>query len=245
MNLSRSSFLIIFLLLTLSLRVNAQFNYLPSKTGNEQIIKHKYYSLSYNENWEQASWVAYELSPKTISGTAKRSNNFRSDPQVATTSASIKDYSKSGFDRGHLLPAASMKFSKEAMSETFYLSNMSPQKPYFNRGIWKKLEAQVRNWVRSNGTLYVVSGPIVKDDQQRIGSNKVVIPQAYYKVIWNPKLKKGIAFVLKNEKSALPLSHFAVSIDKVEQETGIDFFPALPDALENEVENHVQKGLWF
>ncbi|MFA8434923.1 MAG: DNA/RNA non-specific endonuclease [Marinifilaceae bacterium] len=237
--------LLLFLFLTVTLQLKAQFNYLPVKKGNEQIVKHKYYSLSYNENWEQASWVAYELNPQTISGTTKRSNNFRTDPMVSSRSASLKDYSKSGYDRGHLLPAASMKFSKEAMSETFYMSNMSPQKPYFNRGIWKKLEAQVRSWVNRYGKLYVVTGPIIKQTEQKIGPNKVIVPQAYYKVIWNPKQKKGIAFLLKNEKSSEPLSHFAVSIDKVEQETGIDFFPALPDPLEEEIEKQYQKAAWF
>jgi endonuclease G len=118
----------------------------PSSTGN-QIIHHHGYSLSYNEEAEQADWVFYKLTPASISSSIERTNNFREDPFVNEGSAALKDYRKSGYDRGHLAPAGSMKADAENMSESFFMSNMSPQYPSFNRGVWKRLEGEVRYWV--------------------------------------------------------------------------------------------------
>ena len=111
----------------------------PKPIIGEQIVNHLGYSLSYNEKNEQASWVAYELTADQVRGTVKRKDSFRSDPLIKTGSASLSDYKGSGYDRGHLAPAADMKWSTTAMSESFFMSNMSPQLPGFNRGIWKKL----------------------------------------------------------------------------------------------------------
>lgn len=228
-----------------AITVNAQFSYLPKSNSHCQIVKRTHYSLSYNEEWEQAEWVAYELSPQSISGNAKRPSGFKSDPLVESGSASSKDYLKSGFDRGHLLPAAGMKMDQSAMNETFFMSNISPQAPYFNRGIWKKLESKVRAWVSKNQKLYVVTGPIVNKPYRTIGASKVAIPQKFYKVIYNPKIKQGIAFILSNEKSAGELKSFATTIDAAEKITNIDFFPALPDELERRVENSINLNNWF
>lgn len=111
------------------------------------VVKHTYYSLEYSETHEQALWVYYTLTPNYINGTAKRKDNFKSDPRIATGSAALSDYKGSGYDRGHLCPAAAMKINQSAMDDSFYMSNMSPQEPSFNRGRWKQLEEQVRNWV--------------------------------------------------------------------------------------------------
>ena len=245
MNKLHSLLLGFIVLLIIPFQTTAQFNYLPTQHPGEQLIQHKYYSLSYHEAWEQPSWVAYELTPKTLQGTTKRTNNFRTDPAVKTGSATLSDYRKSGFDRGHLLPAGSMKCTSEAMSQTFYMSNMSPQRPYFNRGIWKKLEGKVRSWTRIHKKLYIVSGPIILTNHKTIGPNKVAVPQQYFKVILDLAKKQAIAFILPNKKSNLPLSHFAVSIDQVEKQTGIDFFPQLPNQLEKKLESKIQTTPWF
>jgi endonuclease G len=129
-----------------------------------EIIKHTYYSLSYSEENEQAYWVYYELTSDLINGTQSRTDDFRSDPLVTTGSASLADYSGSGYDRGHLCPAADMTLNKISMSETFYLSNMTPQLAGFNRGIWSSLEEQVRKWALEYSKLYVVTGPIFNDN---------------------------------------------------------------------------------
>ena len=122
------------------------FNYLPSQQGNGQIVHHTNYTLQYNEEHEQASWVAYRLTGQQIQNpSTKRKDNFRSDPKVKTGSASLSDYKGSGYDRGHLAPAADFKWSATAMSESFYMSNMSPQVPSFNRGIWKNMKSRNSN----------------------------------------------------------------------------------------------------
>lgn len=211
---------------------------LPKINPDDNIIKHKYYTLSYNEKYEQANWVAYKLTTEFISGDSKRKDNFRVDPLVESGSADPKDYKKSGYDRGHLCPAGDMTFSDDAMSETFYMSNMSPQYPQFNRGIWKKLEEKVRDWADENNVIYITTGPVIKKPVQTIGADNVAIPQYYFKVILDyedPELK-GIGFIMKNEGSQRNLESFAVTIDSVESFTGINFFEALPDSIENLIE---------
>jgi len=222
------------------------FNYLPSSTTKE-IIKHEYYSLSYSEKHEQAEWVAYELTKERTGGTKGRSNDFRVDPTITSGSADLPDYKGSGYDRGHLVPAGDMKFNALAMSESFYMSNMSPQVPGFNRGIWKKLEAQVREWAVRNEHLYVVTGPILKEKPLgTIGENEVTIPAMYYKVLLDytaPEVK-AIAFIMKNERGEQQLAAYTVTIDYLERLTGIDFFPGLPDDLEDLLESRKDLSRW-
>lgn len=212
---------------------------LPKSIGN-QVIQHTIYTLSYNENHEQADWVAYKLYKNSINDSVKRKDDFRIDPKVATSSATLSDYKRSGYDRGHLAPAKAMSFSKETMSESFYMSNMSPQKPSFNRGIWKKLEEQVRSWIHISDSLYVVTGPVLDNELGSIGANNVSVPRAYYKAILRFKNSQimGLGFLLDNEKSSLPLSSFIASIDSIEVITGLDFYYQLKDSIENRVEEN-------
>ena len=217
------------------------YNLEPKSTG--EIIKHTYYSLAYSEENEQAYWVYYELTPELINGTQSRTDDFRADPLVSTGSASLSDYSGSGYDRGHLCPAADMTLNKTSMSESFYLSNMSPQLAGFNRGIWSTLEAQVRKWALVYSKLYVVSGPIFKDDISSIGANQVTVPGYYYKVLFDGK-DKMIGFILPNASSSKSLIQFIVNVDKIEEETGIDFFSGLDDKLENQLEGSINTASW-
>jgi endonuclease G len=212
---------------------------LPKSIGN-QVIQHTIYTLSYNENHEQADWVAYKLYKNSINDSVKRKDDFRIDPKVTTSSATLSDYKRSGYDRGHLAPAKVMSFSNKTMSESFYMSNMSPQKPSFNRGIWKKLEEQVRSWIHVSDTLYVVTGPVLDKKLGSIGANNVSIPRAYYKVILRFKNSQitGIGFLLNNEKSSLSLNSFTTPIDSIETVTGLDFFYQLNDSIENSVEEN-------
>ena len=212
---------------------------LPKSTGN-QVIQHTIYALSYNETHEQADWVAYKLYKNSINDSVKRKDDFRIDPKVITSSATLSDYKKSGYDRGHLAPAKAMSFSKETMSESFYMSNMSPQKPSFNRGIWKKLEEKVRSWIHISDSLYVVTGPVLKNPLGFIGKNKVTIPKAYYKVVIRFKSNKlsGIGFLLDNRKSSKSINSFAVAIDSVEKITGINFFYKLKLEVQDRVEQN-------
>lgn len=219
---------------------------LPAIHQGDQIVKHIGYTLSYNEKHEQAEWVAYELTAEETQKAYERSNKFRPDPDVATQSSDNEDYKGSGYDRGHLAPAADMSWSRETMQESFYYSNMSPQVPAFNRGIWKQLEEQVREWARSNRSLYVVTGPVLEEGLPTIGHDKVSVPRFYYKVLLDytePDIK-GIGFIIPNEASKLPLSTYAVSIDEVEKATHIDFFPALPDDQEAKIERMNCYSCW-
>jgi len=226
----------LFLLLLLSSFLVQAQSYLPESTG--VIIKKTYYTFSYDEANEQAKWVYYELNPSFINGKSKRHNDFRPDRSVRTGSATLSDYKASGYDRGHLCPAAAMKLNPKAMSETFFMSNMSPQAPDFNRGIWKNLESIVRDWVRNERRLYIVTGPIFKDNKGKIGKSGVTIPGYYFKVIYDPTDKeKMIALILPNKKCSKSLSSYVVPVDKVEALTGIDFFPQLADSKENALES--------
>lgn len=217
---------------------------LSPKSGGE-IINHHYYKLAFSEKDKQALWVFYKLTPEFIKGETERTDDFRSDPSVLTGSSSPADYKNSGYDRGHLCPAGDMKLNKVSMSETFFMSNMSPQAPYFNRGIWEQLEAKVRNWALVEKELYIVTGPVFRNNKGKIGSDHVTVPGGYYKVLYDPVgTKKMIAFVLPNEKRSSPLKTFVVSVDSVESLTNIDFFPELPDEIENKLESQSDFTKW-
>lgn len=236
---------LIFFFVLISVSGYSQDNkYLPTHTG--QIIKHKNYILSYSEKYEQAQWVAYELAAKETSGLIKRDDNFRPDPVVKSGSASLNDYRGSGYDRGHLAPAADMGFSDAAMSESFYMSNMSPQRPSFNRGIWKNLESQVRKWAKAYDKIYVVTGAVLKPGLPIIGKSRVAVPEKYYKIIFREKAGRSniIAFLMANKKSNQPLSSFVVSVDQIEKLTKLNFFPQLPDGLENKLEAQRSAQNW-
>jgi endonuclease G, mitochondrial len=223
-------------------------NFYPSPIPKEEIVSHSFIKLSYCEKHEQAQWVAYRLTNEMITGDAERSDRFKTDVLVSTGSAHPDDYKKSGFDRGHLAPASDFKFSFQAMQESFYMSNISPQVPGFNRGIWKKLEEQVREWVKRDEELYIITAGVLTDDLPVIGSrNKVSVPKYFYKVLIDVKEPeiKGIAFIMENVSSSYPLSAFAVSIDSIQKLTGIDFFPALEDKLERKLETELEIEKWF
>ena len=214
-------------------------------TFNGELVKHTHYSLSYSEKHEQAEWVFYEINKERILGLVNRTDDFRSDKSISTNSASLDDYKSTGYDRGHLAPAYDFSFSTSAMSESFYMSNISPQHPSFNYGIWKDLEDLVRKW-GANNTLYVVSGPVFGSCASTIGSNNVCIPESYYKVIYDPLEERMIAFVMPNEKGTKSLKEYVCTTDYLEKITNIDFFPILDDKMERKLESakHILKWIW-
>ena len=219
---------------------------IPKTKDSEKIISHTGYSLLYNEKYKQANWVAYELTKQETNKIFERSNNFISDPNVKSVNAFDKDYKGSGYDKGHLAPAADMGWSATTMTESFYYSNMSPQQQGFNRGIWKKLEELVRTWAIENQAVYVVTGPVLSKGLSTIGYNKIAVPNYYYKLILDyqkPNIK-GIGFILPNESSKSLLQNYAVSIDSVEKVTGIDFFYLLKDQEENLIEKDICINCW-
>ena len=220
--------------------------WLPQTKNELQITDHKAYTLGYFEEHEQAAWVCYVLSKEECIGEEERSSSFYVDKQIQTGSATNSDYKKSGYDRGHLAPAGDMSYDSITMKESFYYSNMSPQVPAFNRGIWKNLETQVREWGLLYGSCIVITGPILNDSLQTIGSNQVSVPNWYYKIIVNPHQTpvQAIGFLIRNESSSAELNQFVVTIDSIEVISGIDFFAELPLSCEQIIESRVDGRYW-
>jgi endonuclease G len=223
-----------------------QFAIPHSPNGNPPVW-HAGFVLGYDEFHEQASWVAHILTSDIVGGSVQRTNDFREDSLVPSGTASLHDYWDSGYDRGHLVPSADFRWSRQALSETYVYSNISPQLPDFNRGIWADLENKVRSWAIRNRELFVVTGGVLRPGLPTIGSeNQVSVPEYFYKVLLDytdPEIK-GIAFVLPNAGSDRDPLDFAVSIDSVERLSGLDFFPALPDDLEDRLEKEVDPFQW-
>lgn len=221
-----------------------QRSFLPS-SNCDQIVHHTYFSLSYCENHEQAEWVAYKLIPEYFSGVS-RTDDYREDPYVKTGSATLDDYRNSGYDRGHLLPAGSMKHNYRAMSETFYLSNISPQKQEFNGGMWNTLEEKVREWTSRSDSLYVVTGGILHPGLEKIKGTRVSIPQYFYKAIvrFRSGSIEGIGFIMPNKKLNGNVFNFAVTIDEIEEKSEIDFFPNFPPEIQKWIESKIDLEAW-
>ena len=146
-----------------------------------------------------------------------------------------------------MAPAADFRWSFDAMNDTFYLSNMCPQTHSFNAGIWSDLESAIRSMAYEDGSIYVVTGPVLTDGPyDTIGENKVAVPSYFYKVVldYSEPTLKAIGFILPHENSKNPLSYFAVTVDEVEERTGLDFFPLLPDKTEEKLESSLDTSLW-
>lgn len=221
------------------------FNYLPTSTTG-QIITHQFYTLSYHEKYEQAEWVAYELTNNHLTTNNFKRPYFQQDPKVKTQSANYWNYKNSKYNKGHLCPAGDRNFSKEAFDETFYTSNISPQIYEFNAGIWNELEQKVRYWTKKNEKLYIITGGILTSDLKTIGEEKVAVPNYFYKIILTQQQtkSKAIAFLIPHEKTEKALFKFVVSIDEIEALTGIDFFPTLPTEIENNIEKNSSYLNW-
>lgn len=212
----------------------------------EQLLLRTGYTASYNRQWKLPNWVCYELVRSELQGSASRSNRFVSDPDVEGTPADTRDYTRSGYDRGHMAPAADMKWSKRAMEESFLLSNICPQAPGLNRGRWKELEELVREWAQRDSALLIACGPIVSKTPKTIGLHRVAVPSRYFKVVAAPYASRprGIAFLFDNNDEQPSLRALALPIDSVEKLTGIDFFYNLPDSIEAPMESNLWIETW-
>lgn len=210
--------------------------------GNDNaiVVEHCGYRTAFNKGYKIPNWVAYEVTKTELENeVCSRTDNFIPDPKISRVSVNTKDYSKSGYDRGHMAPAADMKWSVVAMEESFYLSNVCPQAPELNRGRWLKLENTVRTITFHNDVVYVVCGPIVAKDHMTIGTNKVAVPDAFFKVIYWVDNGEWVAigFIMENRKCNGNLKTYATSVDNVEKITGMDFFSNLPNEIEDYIES--------
>lgn len=229
-----------------------------SPFGGEQ-VKHNALILEYVESHEQAAWVYHMIHPAIKEGKQGRTNDFRGDPKVTTQTAvqedyflveekadGEKEYDGFGYDRGHLAPSADFRWSLEALSESYYYSNITPQLPGFNREGWVAIENQMRAYVlRTGNPLLVVTGGVLHDSLPVIerGVNKVSIPEYYYKVAVDPVDGKGLGFLVPHEEHLNPPDQYVVSIDSVEAFSGIDFFTQLEN--QEKVESQMDIEYWF
>lgn len=223
-------------LLYVQLASARQTDFLPQGFCPE-IVDHAYYSLCYLADHRQSSWVKYKLTRAMVNGRQKRTNDYRMDP-VVEDPVYKSDYRGSGYDRGHLLPAGSMKLNHQSMSETFYMSNMSPQTPKFNRQIWARIEERMRDLVRQYGEAHVVTAGILHAGLRTIKTG-ISVPDQYFKVAYFPQAGLMKAFLIDNRSydKNYHYSDFLVTVDEVEALTGYDFFSELPDPEETRLES--------
>lgn len=190
--------------------------------------------------------LSYELTRQETKGTEKRNNRFIADPLAKGPVATNVDYARSGYDKGHMAPAADMKWSNTAMKESFYFSNMCPQHPQLNRRGWKKLEEKIRDWAIADSAIVIICGPIMDKHPKVIGKNEVAVPKQFFKVVLSPFAKsiRAIGFLFNNEQAIDPLSSYVVSVDSIESLTGMDFFASLPNEIENKIEIDTNYFQW-
>ena len=217
----------------------------PLTDRSELILYRKGYTVSYNRKNKIPNWVAWQLTPNRLEERCSRTNKFLTDPDI-TDGVTTKDYKGTCIDRGHMCPAGDNRWNKQAMIESFYMTNICPQDHNLNRGDWKDLEEACRMWANKEGRIYIVCGPILYNKKHRtISKQRIVVPEAFFKVILcMGKSPKAIGFIYKNTSGNYPLDTYVNSIDEVEKITGIDFFPSLPDNLETKIERQYNITSW-
>lgn len=212
-----------------------------------QLICHTGHTLSYNSRTRTPQWVAWELTKAETHGDEERSTEFLPDPKVIGIPVETYDYSRSGYDRGHMAPAGDMKWDRQAMQESFYLSNICPQDHNLNKGDWNDLEIKTREWARRYGKAYIVCGPVYREGEsiEYIGTHRVAVPHAFFKAILLYQAENPVVmgFYFENKAGHRRLQDRLVSIDELETLTGMDFFSLLPDEVENRIESEVVERL--
>ena len=202
--------------------------------------------VSFNPTHHVPNYVAWELTAEKANGQFPRNNAFRPDPDVYGC-PTLNDYKGSGFDRGHMAPAADMKWSEQAMLDCHYLTNMCPQDHGLNGGKWNSLEQMCRTWALRDSSIVIIAGPVLTDELPRtIGASGVSVPERFFKVILAPYANppRAIGFIMPNSPVNDQIEALAVSVDQVEAITGYDFFSALPDEVEAQVEAAANYKNW-
>ena len=221
---------------------------IPTVAAADNIIEYQGYTVSYNTKTLIPNWVAYELTDEETRGDAGREDKvFSMDMSFKGPQARREDYSKSGWTKGHMAPARDFSWSDDALTETFYFMNVCPQDETLNAKDWNFLEKKVRSWAREYGKVWVVSGPIIGSNKYgTIGEDKVVVPDAFFKVVMVSQgaLYSAIAFVMGNDAQRYYLANCSMSVNELEHLTGLDFYPALPDTIEELVEEAYDLSVW-
>lgn len=212
----------------------------------EIIKEYTGFKVSFNPVHHVPNYVAWELTVHETEGASKRDSKFKADNDVYGC-ATLDDYRRSGFDRGHMAPAADMKWSDQAMSDCHYLTNICPQDHKVNTGRWSTLEKLSRNWARRDSAIIIICGPVLTDElPQAIGRQQVSVPERFFKVFYAPYANppSAIAFIVPNHPTDDSMEAMAVSVDDVEAITGFDFFSCLPDEIETRVEQNANYRYW-
>lgn len=221
---------------------------LPAIESDDYLIEYQGYVSSYDALSKTPEWVAYELTKDETYGDAVRDGKFFSpDERVLLPQADDYDYRGSGWTRGHLAPAADFRWSDDAMWETFHFTNCCPQDEELNNGMWNTLEKKCRTWARRFGKVYIVTGPIIGENRYgTIGDSRVIIPDAFFKAVMvnDGERWQSIAFVMLNRSYNDNMQRCAMSVDELEELTGYDFFAAMDDAVEADVEKNYKLSFW-
>lgn len=217
---------------------------LPSGASNTTVT-YPGFTVHFNPEYHIPNCVVYELTREESYGKRDRQGNFTNDTDVKGC-ANPWDYTSSGYDRGHMAPAGDMKWSADAMNASFMMTNVCPQRKSLNSGAWNDLEIKVREWARRYGAVVVATGPVLSRDMATIGKSRVAVPRHFFKVLLAERHGKRIAlaFIYPNKPCNEPMSAYVVSVDEVERRTGIDFFAALPDDEENNIEARSNINQW-
>ena len=213
--------------------------------GRTIIKRYEGFTVCFNPSNHTPDWVGWELLGSETNGEESRSNKFWQDSELDGC-PSPNDYRNSGYDKGHLCPAADQKWSSEAMTDCFVMSNMTPQEHALNAGAWKTLEEKERLWAQRDSALVIVAGPIYEANDRKTIGDGVRVPSAFFKVLLAPYVDepRAIGFVYPNMKAPGNMQNYSMSVDKVEELTGLDFFSSLPDDLENKVEASADFRVW-
>lgn len=220
---------------------------LPKTSAHDVILRYSAITVNYDTEHLIPSWVAYELTAEETDGDAQRASGFSMDLNYKGRQAMREDYSNSGWDKGHMAPAADMKWSQTAMYESFYLVNVCPQDHSLNSGPWLRLENWCRDKARKYGRLYIVTGPIIGSGKYgTIGKQNVAVPDRFFKALlsYDGKQYRAIAFVMDNNPSKQSLPKSCMTVDSLESLTGLDFFFNLPDSIENHIESVLDYKTW-
>ena len=222
---------------------------IPKGVSN-QVINYQSIRVNFNPALRIPNCVAYELTATMIDmadapGHENRKNyNYSRDHNVASCPENW-EYRGSGYSRGHMAPAMDMRWDKTAMAQCFYMTNMCPQDHDLNGGAWRLLEEKIHRWGKRDKRLIIATGPIMGKSAKTTGKScAVAIPDAFYKVVYAPEQGRAIGFIYPNEPVSGSFKKRAVTIDEVERLTGLDFFPALPDNVENALESHANPDQW-
>lgn len=208
---------------------------IPAYDASEDIVRHLGYTASYNHTTLCPDWVAWELTAEEAAGTYEQGRQFSRDPDVAFPKASREDYSNSGWDKGHMAPHADMKWSRQALTESDYFTNICPQNKSMNAGAWRKIEEMTRRAARRCGSVYVVCGPVYDSDEPRhIGPACVHVPDRFFKAlaVSTSEGYRTVGFLMENTPQDGSPRSYAVTVDSVEAVVGRNLFPSLPEEAE-------------